>query len=102
MLLVWKGWGFLPIIIAIVSAILGGFTQSPIGVGVALLIGAAVTWFAGKKLNSYPAQILVDQRTNQTVELKKTHSMFWIPMQYYALPMIIIAAILLWDSFTAA
>ncbi len=36
---------------------------------------------------------MIDIETNERIELKKTHSMFWLPLQYWAA---ILVAIAIW------
>lgn len=93
-MIIWKGWGILAVVILLAcsvvvellsDAILGaGFYKSSVfAMPFAFLIAAAAVYMLGMKLNNMPGKILIDPETNQEVELKSTHSMFWIPMQYW-------------------
>ena len=91
-MLIWRGWGFLALIIPVVLGILSeqacemwlgdgasGWSSQP-GIGAGLLI----VWFLGRHLNTKPDKILIDPETGEQVALRKDHSLFWIPMQYWA------------------
>ncbi len=62
-----------------------------------LILSSAMIYLAGHILNSKPGRILIDPKTDEKIELKTTHSMFWIPMQYWAF-IIIGMAILIYLS----
>ncbi len=104
-MLIWKGLGILVFIITIVIAVamqlivdqfFGAGTYKtllwPIPVAVAIS-GIIVGWL-GYKLNNKPGRILVDPETNETIEFKKEHSLFWIPMQYWGIILLLISAAL--------
>ena len=91
-MLIWRGWGFLALIIPVVLGILSeqacemwlgdgapGWSFQ-LGIGAGLLI----VWFLGRHLNTKPDKILIDPETGEQVALRKDHSLFWIPMQYWA------------------
>jgi outer membrane lipoprotein SlyB len=74
---------------------IGGENAMGIGAGVGLVASAIATWIVGIRLND-PAQdrVLVDPQTGQRVVLRRRHSLFWIPMQWWA-PLAAIAGIIL-------
>lgn len=93
-MVVWRGWGILAILILLlvsvlvefsVDAIFGsGFYKSAVWpLPLAFILAGVAVFFAGKQLNSKRGKILIDPETNQQVELKTTHTLFWIPMQYW-------------------
>jgi hypothetical protein len=47
--------------------------------------GLLVIWFMGRWLNGRPQKILVDPESGERVILIGEHSLYWIPMQYWAL-----------------
>ena len=84
-MIVWTGAG----IVVFFAALIGGATGLAIGgqwgCGIALLLVAVGIWFLGRKLNaSSNARILVDVQTGERVELHRTHTLFWIRMEYWA------------------
>ena len=98
MFLIWTGWGILviPIVLA-TSVVVGGALQAALTAAgrpdlafLAFSVGgfaaAAAVWLIGKRMNSTPPRELLDPRTNERVLLFRRHKLFWIPMQYWAIP----------------
>jgi len=108
MLIIWRGYGFLVPIIAIaviavisisVSAV---FKADPlIGMSLGAFAAAAAVWFTGKKFND-PAKnrIVVDKATGQEFLITQNHSLFFIKMQYWAIPLALLGVILLFTLIT--
>ncbi|MFW5431719.1 MAG: hypothetical protein ACKE5M_00555 [Methylophilaceae bacterium] len=86
-MIVWQGFGFLAALIPIILLVLFdmGGTEMTYGTEAALIISAIVVYLVGRKLNSKPGKVLVDPETNQEVELKNKHTLFWIPMEWFGL-----------------
>lgn len=88
-MIVWQGFGFLvalvPVVILLLFSMLGIDKNFKYSEEVTLLATAIIVWVVGRKLNSQPAKILIDPQTNQEVVFKNKHTMFWIPMEYYAI-----------------
>ena len=106
--LIWRGWGILAVIIPIVLLALGIFIGIEINSDnvvvlflplIFLFFSAPAVWFLGVKLNNTPPRKLIDPKTNQVVIFKKTHSLFWIPMQYYGLVILGICLLALISKF---
>ena len=94
-MIIWKGWGILALIIPLVFSWTANFViDSMYGVGtyknstwaMPLIIGLTSFPVAiiGHKVNNEPGRILIDPSNNEKVEIKTVHSMFWIPLQYWA------------------
>jgi hypothetical protein len=66
-----------------------------VATGLAVFAGAVLVWLLGRKLNGQPGKILLDPETGQTVEIRKRHTLFWIPMQWISL--FWIAAFVAWS-----
>ena len=89
-MIIWKGYGFLVLVIAvvigaIVSLLFGkiGSTEDMGAIGA--IISAGVIWFVGNKLNDPTKdRTMIDKQTGQEVVLKPNHSLFFIKMQYWA------------------
>ena len=90
-MIIWKGYGFLVLVIAVViGAIVSlifrkiGSTED-MGAGVGAIISGIVIWFVGNKLNA-PAKdrAMIDKQTGQEVILKPNHSFLFIKMQFWA------------------
>ena len=103
-MVVWKGWGILGLLIpfifslsvgSAVDALLGAnmYKNSEWAMPLVLALSAVAVYFVGNTLNKKPGKIVIDPENNEKIELKKVHSMFWIPLQYWA---VIIVAISIW------
>lgn len=103
-MIVWQGAGILAIVI---PAVLGGIAQEAVdahfGSGYAKLhmwqnavawtVGAAIVWMLGTSLERRPGKKLVDPSTNEQIELKEKHTMFWVPMQYWSIAWIVASVV---------
>lgn len=109
MFLIWQGLGFLGALIPILvllagqiglDALLGDgyYTAHTWAASLCLTISAALVWLLGSKLNNKPPRELIDPKTQQVVLLKKTHALFWIPLQYFSIALLIIAILMLFKN----
>jgi len=103
-MIVWKGWGVLALLIPLLFSLLAGsafdaiygenlYKNSEWAMPLSLSLSSVLLYFVGIKLNNKPGKILIDPETNEQIELKTIHSMFWVPIQYWAF---IIIAISIW------
>ncbi len=112
MLIVWSGYGFLAFLLPLVTVFAttalanakGGPLYStlhhwPAAVGV--LLGAVLVYLASLKLTA-TGRTLVDPATGQAVVLRKRHTLFWIPLQFWAIILAVGALIYLVLPPTAA
>lgn len=94
-MIIWKGWGILAVIIVIVCFLAtelicntlfgsGYYKSSSWVMPFALIIASGLIFFVGTKLNNKPGRVVIDKETNQEYILKSTHSLFWIPLQYWS------------------
>jgi hypothetical protein len=100
-MIIWQGLGFLGAIIPIIFYVAVGLTMQAI-VGkdylahhswpgaLGTLVGAFVVWFLALALDK-PGRVLLDPQTGQTVELKKKHTLFFIPLKYLAIIFAVVA-----------
>lgn len=88
-MIVWQGLGFLAVLIPALLLVLLGMIEKtmpvPHGNEIVTLLSAIAVWFIGKYLNSMPGKVLIDPETNQKVELKEKHTIFWVPMQWFSI-----------------
>ena len=92
MILIWRGWGILAALYAlaalfvgtIVQNAVGGGLRAPVAIGICEIVAALAVWLTGVRLNSQPDRQLVDVKTGQQVRLQRRHTLFWVPMQYWA------------------
>lgn len=85
-MIIWKGLGFLAILIPVVIVILLQIIlgDDSIYAGIGYLLGAIPVWFLGKRLNAGVGQVVVDSQTGQQMTQKAEHTLFWIRMEYAA------------------
>ena len=56
-----------------------------------LFAAAAANWLIGKRLNGTPGRELVDPATGERVLLARQHKLFWIRMEYWSIPVAVMA-----------
>jgi hypothetical protein len=112
-MIIWSGWGIL-VIVFLGAALLGDVTLVSLVAGamghaapdvpplIARLVGflpwvgaAAAAWFMGRKVNTKTEKVLIDPETNEPVMLRTGggHSLFFIPMQYWAFIFLVIGVL---------
>ena len=101
-MIIWSGWGILSAIIA-AAGLLGSVLidpplaragiPTPTGVVLVWVVAAGFNWWLGKRLNGRPGRELADPRTGERVILRSRHTLFWIPMQYYSVLMVLLGAL---------
>lgn len=100
MVLVWKGWGVLVMILPVLFGIIIELTLNAIrveesvfeyGLVYGFSLSAIVCFLLGRKLND-PSndKELVDPKTGETHMLKIRHTFFWIPMQWWSIAMVLL------------
>ena len=104
MLLIWRGFGILVPLIAFSFVIatqaivtgVGGQAAYTLNYrmynGVSLVCAAFVIWFTGRHLNSRPRATYVNQATGAILRQGTRHSLFYIPMEYWAFAVLALAA----------
>ncbi len=91
-MIIWRGWGVLAAPLALVGAFLGGLLHKmglPFRLAALLgfLLGAGLIWWVGTRLNDpAKARMMVDAKTGESVLLRSRHDLFWIPLQWWAIP----------------
>ncbi|MBN4098446.1 MULTISPECIES: hypothetical protein [Methylobacterium] len=98
-MIIWSGWGMLTALIA-AAGLIGSVlldpaltrlgVPTPTGVILVWVVAAGFNWWLGTRLNGRPGRELLDPRTGQTVILRPRHTLFWIPMQYYSVLMVLL------------
>lgn len=111
-MVIWSGWGILTVLItalvcgtvsvagAALLATMGYQGWTGLAFGLGLLAAAAVNWWVGRRLNGGPGRVLTDQATGQTVVLRRRHSLFFIPMQWWSVPLAIAGALMVLSTAT--
>jgi hypothetical protein len=104
-MLIWKGWGLLVIVFAIGAMaigqlIQGGDTASTLSTSqvfiwrsIPLILAAIPVWIIGRKKNTKTTKTLVDPETGENVTLESGggHALFFLPMEYWAPIMFVLA-----------
>ena len=96
MLIIWKGLGFLiPFIFFLLAILVQLVVDNIFGtdywknnawpLSFSLIATGLICWFLGKYLNSRPGKIVIDKETREEFEIRKTHSFFFIPFQYWGI-----------------
>ena len=108
-MIIWSGWGFLSVVFAVLGAAGGiglvdgtgglglGLTEDA-GFALGLAVAAAVNWLVGVRLNRRPGRELIDPRTGERVLLRRRHRLFWVPMQYWSVAMLVFAVLAVTSS----
>jgi hypothetical protein len=95
MIIIHKGWGILAVLIPVGFFFAGMFIPKFNDPRVdahlldaTILISALTVWLVGRKLNCAKEEATViasGQDETPTSKLKNQHTLYWIPMQWYAL-----------------
>ncbi|PWV45712.1 MULTISPECIES: hypothetical protein [Nocardiopsis] len=96
-MIIWRGWGILVLLIAaaiavpcgIVAGHLMGSQASGLGGAVGCVLAAVAVYFVGQRLNA-PKQAF-DPATGQPVRHRNAHTLFFVPMQYWAFILPVVA-----------
>jgi hypothetical protein len=106
MLVVWRGFGWLVPVIVVAALILtqlsvdavhgeGFYTANAWPKTVAFVAAAICVGLLGLFLNYMKRQVLVDDETGEAVGKAPAHSLFFIPVEYWA---IVILAFVFWPQ----
>lgn len=105
MLLIWRGWGIAVPFIAfgielLVEMLFSRLTGDPHFLrthGWVWLIGmslsAAAVWMLGCWLARKPGRVVIDKASAQEYEIRARHDLFWIPVKWWAVPLVILGAL---------
>ena len=107
MFLIWQGLGAVVAFGAVVlgMVVLGGTAAMGVPDTLAFLLAFGVTgtllWKVGRLIND-PAldQELIHPETGETVLLRQRHTLFWIPVQWYAVAVGVLAVLTVVDGLT--
>jgi hypothetical protein len=102
--IVWRGWGIIVVAIAAVAMFVGAALGAAVGitgqdgdypVGLALILAGVGTWFLGIRMNRNADRHLVDPATGEAVIVRGGHSLFFVPVRWWGLLMVVVGALLL-------
>jgi hypothetical protein len=84
-MIIWSGWGVLTILFAVVGVVVGGVVGAVGGALVGGVVGggaaATLNFLVAKALGG--GKVMIDPATQQQVLLKKSSSLFFIPMTWF-------------------
>jgi hypothetical protein len=103
----WSGFGFITIVFGfgggVIGALVSDLIQGGTGhnnltdtllIGAGMLAGAVANWVFGRRMNGRAGRVLIDPATGQRVILRRRHTLFWIPMQWWSIPMALLAGLI--------
>lgn len=105
MLLIWRGWGIAVPFIAFgielsVEMLFSRLTGDPYFLRthswvwlIGMSLSAAVVWMFGCWLARKPGRVVIDKASGQEYEIKPRHDLFWIPVKWWAVPLVILGAL---------
>jgi hypothetical protein len=79
---IWQGWGILAVLIPVLCIFPFVGMPNGLGLGLGLLVGAAINAYVGHRLNNQPGKTYIDTATGGEVVFRKKHTLFFVPMQY--------------------
>lgn len=65
------------------------------------LVAAGVNWFVGTRPNGRSGWELIDAQTGQRIMLRRRHTLFWIPMQYYSVLLLLLGLLAVFGAWTS-
>lgn len=93
-MIIWSGWGILTIVFAVIGVIfgsvIGSFTGALTGGVLGGVLAAFLNHIVAKALGG--GKIVIDPATQQQVLLKKSNSLFFIPMPWFT-PILAVAGV---------
>jgi hypothetical protein len=93
-MIIWQGLGFLVVVIAFSCALIANLISNAAGgeryfdthkwpLGVSLLVSALICWYIGDHLHHRPGRVVIDKKTGREFAIKKSHTLFFIPMHWW-------------------
>jgi len=64
------------------------------------MTSAVVVWLLGRLLERRPGRLMQDLKTGQRVELRRPHDLFFIPVKYWGVILVVIASVVLATNAT--
>jgi len=104
-LIIWSGFGFLVALIVFGCSLVANLIfNATVGQGyydhhkwpfaVSLIVSAVICWFLGDYLRKRPGRVVIDKKTGREFTLNKKHTLFLIPVHYWA-PILLVCALIL-------
>ena len=105
MLVIWKGWGLLVPLLLFFGLVVtqvavdhymgeGYYSSHPYAQGVGGVVGGIMVTLVGRLLRR-SKRLVTDVETGEYYEIKVTHSLFWLPFEFWGLATIAVAVLFL-------
>ena len=96
-MIVFKGYGWLVAVTALLGIIIAGVLglRDPAIVWGLVGFSGVADHYIGRKLNGREGRLVQDVQTGEVLELKNSHSFFWIPIQYWLWVKLVVCAVLI-------
>ncbi len=95
-MIIWSGWGVLTILFAVIGIVVGGIVGAVAGALAGGIVGggaaATLNFLVAKALGG--GKVMIDPATQQQVLIKKSNSLFFIPMMWFT-PILAVGGILI-------
>lgn len=103
MVIIWRGLGYLVAVIVFVCSLVGNLISNVVlgdgyydhhkwPLAVTLIISGLICWFLGNYLRKRSDRIMIDKQTGEEIAVNQSqHTLFFIPMHWYA-PILGVAA----------
>ena len=100
-MIVWQGKGWLVVVIVFACGLAATFLtgwitgsdtywmESVQPFAASLLVAGVVSWFVGVGLERAPPRLLVDEASGQKFALQEKHTVFWIPVKWCGVILIV-------------
>ena len=106
MIFVWTRWGILVVLYGLAALVVGTVIGNASGlaerrlvaIGICEILAGIALWFTGVRMNRDVDRRLLDPKTGQEVVVRRRHTLFWIPMQYWAPVLALIGLIVLFNG----
>jgi hypothetical protein len=111
MIIIWHGHGYLVAVVVFGCSLAANFIfNTTRGVGyydhhkwpfaLSLVLSAAICWFLGTYLRKRSDRVVIDKQTGKEIVINQSrHTLFFVPMHYWAPVLLAIALILLSIEF---
>ena len=105
-MIIWKGNGIVVLILFVIGYWITSIAANSIWgadytaahdwvVAAGIAIGAVFCWFAGVSMHRRGTRVVIDKATQQEITLRPSHSLFFIPVQWWALIGLLVAGYIL-------
>ena len=90
-MIIWRGWGILVPVLAVLGLALGVWFQDgtiaqnmeQLGSGIGLVLAGTALFYLGSRLHAPSrGKVVIEKDTGQEIVLRTKHDFFWIKMEY--------------------